>query len=344
MEKNISSESSRKISWIMFICSFLIVLRHSSGYDNYTMGTSFLDKASIYFINTIRFNGIFNPVMPIFFLLSGFLFYKSFSLVQYFDKMKNKVHTLIIPYLAWNTFWMLVMMLIEVVPAISTQINSMTRFTLNTNSIIKGIFFYLYNPSFWFMAQIILYAIASPLLYSLLKNKYIGGVFLLILFLVDACNLNVPLIRMNGIIWYVIGAYLAMHCFGIINYQIQEEKKIIALIILIVSIILYDFFPDIHGNRYIFTAVQLVAFWYAIDSVKKVNVKWWTKIHFYIYGLHQVTQLCINQVICTVLPESQFALINFIGGALLTLTVCIVSAYILKRWFKPIWTIANGGR
>ena len=344
MEKRISSESSRKISWLMFICSCLIVLRHSSGYDNYTMGSSPLDTVSIYIINMIRFNGIFNMVMPIFFFLSGFLFYKSFAPAQYPDKMKNRMHTLIIPYLAWNIFWMMVMAIIEVLPAVSTHINSMTRFTLNVDSVFRGVFLCLYNPSFWFMAQIILYAFASPMLYYMLKNRYAGGVLILILFIIYACNQKVPVIRMDGFTWYVMGAYLAMHCFEIINYQVSKEKAIAAFAILIMSAVIYDFIPKITAVNCIFTAIQLVFLWDTIDLMKNVNVKWWTKIHFYIYGLHQITQLCINRVICMVLPKSQFVLINFFGGAFLTVVVCIVSAYILKRWMKPIWAIANGGR
>lgn len=344
MEKSISSESSRKISWLMFCCSCLIVLRHSSGYDNYIMGTQLLDVASIYIINMIRFNGIFNMVMPTFFLLSGFLYYKSFVPAQYSNKMKKRVHTLIIPYLAWNTFWMLVMAIMEALPNISAHINSMMRFTFNVNSIFRGVFLYQYNPSFWFMAQIILYAIVSPLLYYILKKRYVGGVFILLLFVIYVCNLKIPVIRMDGFTWYVIGAYLAIHCFEIINYSISKEMAILALVILILSAVMYDFLPENVAVKFLFTVFQLILFWCTVDLIKNVNVKWWVKIHFYIYGLHQITQLCINWIICEVFPKSQFALINFFGGAFLTVVVCIVSAYILRRWLKPVWAIANGGR
>lgn len=54
------------------------------------------------------FSGLIpSSCVPLFFLISGFLFFwkvKDFSLKTYGKKIKNRLRTLVIPYLIWNTF------------------------------------------------------------------------------------------------------------------------------------------------------------------------------------------------------------------------------------------------
>ena len=45
--------------------------------------------------------------VPMFFMMSGITFFKDYSDKKYLAKIKARLFTLVIPYLLWNTIWML---------------------------------------------------------------------------------------------------------------------------------------------------------------------------------------------------------------------------------------------
>lgn len=66
---------------------------------NHTLGTKWSYDLMYFFSNIIgRFS------VPMFFLISGFLFFRSRTLTnkQYVTKLHNRLYTLLIPYLLWN--------------------------------------------------------------------------------------------------------------------------------------------------------------------------------------------------------------------------------------------------
>ena len=344
MTRVISVETSRKLSWMMFSLSILIVLRHNSGYDSYVMGAGLFDAVAVQVVDIIRYKGVFNFVLPIFSAISGFLFYRNYSYIHTCDKWKSRIHTLVIPYLAWNTFWLLVMALFEKIPFIFSRIDSMERFSFSLKSILEGIFLYQYNPSFWFVFQLILYTVGAPLIFTLIKNRIIGGSILIGGFVIYSFNINTGFIRMDSLLFYLIGAFLSLHVFSIINYRFTKSQFVLALFVLIATIAVYSMIDLKPSIDFLLTIVQMYCVWCLGDIFIQWPVKWWTKIHFFIYGLHQITQLCVNKLVSLWLPSHYFMLVNFFGGAFIALMICVLVALILKKYCKPLWIIFNGGR
>ena len=95
----------KKKEFISFLLSILVFLIHSHFGQNAADG-SFISvanqKVSYFFCDSItRF------AVPMFFMLSGITFFKDYSNKKYFTKIKSRLFTLVIPYLLWNTIWML---------------------------------------------------------------------------------------------------------------------------------------------------------------------------------------------------------------------------------------------
>lgn len=71
-----------------------------------------LSKEGLLNLIKITFSHVIGGIaVPCFFLISGLLFfsnYKNWNWEQYLNKLKNRVRTLLIPYLAWNiTPWIM---------------------------------------------------------------------------------------------------------------------------------------------------------------------------------------------------------------------------------------------
>lgn len=185
-QKAIAADSSAKVTWLMFIASVLIVLRHSSGYDGFELvASSSFDNAVVSIVNAFRFGGIFNLTLPFFFFMSGMLFFKSYSNSAYVSKLKSRVTSLVIPYLFWNSVWMLFMICISMVPQITAQLNSLQLFEPSVNSLIQGVLLHLYHPVFWYVKQLIVYAVAAPLIYECIRRKYISILVLIGYYLLE---------------------------------------------------------------------------------------------------------------------------------------------------------------
>ena len=95
----------KKKEFVSFLLSIRVFFIHSNFAPEITsesMISLVNHKVSYFFANSItRF------AVPMFFMLSGISFFKGYESKQYPAKIKSRLFTLVIPYLLWNTIWML---------------------------------------------------------------------------------------------------------------------------------------------------------------------------------------------------------------------------------------------
>ena len=134
---------------------------------------SFIEFLGSYFIATIA--------VPMFFVISGFFvfFQKAFTFSIFKAILKKRFYSLLIPYFFWTFFWTLVFIIVS----------RLFPF-LNLNAISKISFKTIWSPinyQFWFIRDLIILVVLSPLLYILSKKSYL---FLIIpyLFLIFRVN------------------------------------------------------------------------------------------------------------------------------------------------------------
>ena len=103
-----NDELSLTIDWLRFPCAFAVVFIHCFGPVELNLSdihSNPLSIQSIYNYQRIFFSNIL-PVfaVPIFFMLSGFLFFyklEKFDMRVYVEKLKSRFRTLLMPYLIW---------------------------------------------------------------------------------------------------------------------------------------------------------------------------------------------------------------------------------------------------
>lgn len=148
--------------------------------------------------------------VPAFFILSGFLFFQNqnkFCLQIYKDKLHRRFYTLFIPYILWNIISLLLLILkIKYLgfPNHSLFVNG----EINWIKVFEGFYNYVdgfpFAFAFWFIRNLIVFIILSPLVYLIGCKKLLIGIF----FIIVCCLMNTTL---WGFSFFVIGGVIARY-------------------------------------------------------------------------------------------------------------------------------------
>lgn len=360
MDMKVGKLASKKITLLGYICAILVVLIHSSGYKYFQI--SEISIAGTFIVNIID---ILTKALPqgsvsMFFVISGFLFFYDVSEIKddtfknYFKKKYLKrIKTLMIPYIIWNTIWMIFTLLIKYIPAISSKIESLKLFEPSLINFIKGAFLFEYSGVCWYIFFLMIYALLSPLIYHFMRKKWSSIALLIATFIICGFTYNNEYLNylnyFNSLFFYCLGVYLAIHHYSFINKEYGNKEMILGLLGCIIAV---AYFQTLHLSEFIDEAVRILfigSLWVFMDIFKNVKMKWWLEISFFIYVFHGMTQQCINKIICIILPNcgkmsAVYALINTIAGVLITLALSTVLSYILLKFYGNIWNYLTGYR
>lgn len=102
---------SESISWLRFPLVLMVVFIHSSGFGEFqtdSFNFSALADINLYdFLRILVSRILCQVAVPLFFIISGYLFYTKFDIQGWswgiwIKKIKSRTYTLLIPYLSWN--------------------------------------------------------------------------------------------------------------------------------------------------------------------------------------------------------------------------------------------------
>lgn len=179
MEQNISKyRLSEAITWLRFLLVFQIILLHCYS----TVGLP--GNHGMYFRVLYPFSlWLGETGVPGFFFISGFLFF--YSKKHYQQKLETRFHTLLIPYLLWNTL-LLALYIVAFLAGYPQDIKgkSMADYTFidyirvfwDRGSYDNGNFVPILCP-FWYIRNLLIMSILSPFFYYIIK--YVREFFLL---------------------------------------------------------------------------------------------------------------------------------------------------------------------
>lgn len=163
----------RKKTIVGYILAVFVFFIHMSCFGQYSFDDSvvsqFCRQLGLYLHNS----GCF--AVPLFFILSGALFFRNYDNSKYKEKLWKRLKTLAVPYLAWNTVGMLFGLVTSMFFA--QYFVGRQQFEPTIENVLKAIFLHTQNGPFWFIENLLIFVSLSPLFYALLNNKYLkwGG-------------------------------------------------------------------------------------------------------------------------------------------------------------------------
>lgn len=344
MNRYKSNYFSRKVTYLNFILSILIVMLHSSSTDYLNpLGNGYIISYGVQ-----KFFGTMADVaVPTFFLISAFLFFRNFTLDCYIEKIKRRFFTLIVPYISWCFISFIFYFIISYIGKV-INVELITSFDFNKN-IFFDILLSKFNPQMWFIRVLFFYILISPIIYILFNNlkKY----SIIVILLVYLINLIFDFSYSGVLFWlpiYLFGAYLAMyHKNLIIESKYSCNNRVILGVIFIV-IIFFEMYQSTYSQiYYTYRIISPIFVWYCIDIIiyNYRGLFWWNKIGFFIFCSHNMVVRFVRKIIITIIGFNNYwILIGYFISVITTIIIIIIVAKVIKSTCPCIWNIISGGR
>ena len=341
----------KKKEFVSFLLSILVFFIHSYfAQDN--VGSSFISifnkKISFFFSRSIT-----QFAVPMFFILSGISFFKEYNTKKHFKKIKSRIFTLVIPYLLWNTVWMLWEILCSY-SFISKFSATSEPYPLTLSSILKGILFYKCNTPFWFMFDIIVFSFAAPLLFLIIRKKYIGIASVVCLSIVSLFRIHLPtdlFYYPMSIVFYLTGGIIGYHYFDFISKKSSKQTQTISIVFFVAYILAKNIVPQkLHITNYLIETIvyTLAAFslWNIVDIfIERIKPRAIYRRSFAIYAMHLNVAIIILKILSLCTPQNEWLEIpKFIIMVVFTLVIINYVCVFLEKFSPKIYALFMGNR
>lgn len=219
---------------LRFPLAVVVVIVHVFS-SNHINGYQFSDSPIFESINTFVLAFLKGVSVPIYFFISGYVFFitksEHFDISTYRNKIKNRIKTLLIPYIIWNGIAVF-LELIKFLPPFTNLLGN----TVENNITIKNILsaFWMYggnltqhtpdisvypiNHALWFIRDLMIVAVCSPLVHLLIKKtKFIfllilGGLYIYAPYSTFA---HLPQLS-TAFLFFSLGAFLSIFNFDLV--------------------------------------------------------------------------------------------------------------------------------
>lgn len=338
---------SKRINIIKFISIVLVVYIHAQ--QTVIVNAGYFSN---YFVTLIS-NGLARSAVPLYFMVSGFLFYKIKmpSLTEFYIK---KTRTLLVPYIIWNVIIASAILIFSFFFGISFNvgISADSLFDMHLYNFISIVFGFHGEPisyQMWFVRDLIIIFIFSPLLNKLSCRTV---VFITALcFTMWLINIGVTWIpRLEGISYFLIG-YLIRR--SDVNLELVDSWKRIVIPIYLLSLLLNMFFFEFHSLIYKAQIIIGCFFFFivagVIDSYSTLSrwVQHLSVYSFFVFCFHEplLSFLAkISMMIVQIFGDSWLYLFFYIVIPIGVIFVSKLIAEKIDKRFHFLYSILVGGR
>lgn len=307
---------SQTIAWLRFalVMMVLLVHVHPDANPNFLGMGHLADDTTAQAAYTAGVSALFvicNVSVPLFFFISGFLFFTeagAWTWGTWREKVKRRMHTLLVPYLVYNLISALngyVMQAIdptftvawdnpEAWPFIGEFWNSTTACAGMTN--ILGFSMQLYYPAdvpLWFVRDLMVMVLLSPAIYYLLMHGARIYLPLVALLFVCGADATLPGLSTNALLFFSLGAFFRLRGIDVVQFARKSRYVWLGagLVLLAFSTACYEerYAQQLHQAFYIAGIFVLVLLASALIERKRVAVHpLLVKSSFFVFATHMV--------------------------------------------------------
>lgn len=337
---------SYKISFFNFLLSVLIIILHSNckntlGWEN--DGQTWSNIIEI-FVDYACCLG--HLAVPTFFIISAFLFYRNVnSIGDVLNKIRKRIKTLLMPYILWNTLFVLLFFIILNSP-LSTYLNMPNKLD-NIYNVCKAIINSELTP-LWFVKDLIIFVCISPILYIISKKD----VILLSLWVMSIINIYIfdeYINYFNPLYWlpsYLTGVLFTKNRFT--SFFITEDLHIpYKITYVIVFTILLIGAAQLHF-MFLYRLFAPLIVWRLSNillSTDIIKVKSYWKYSFFIYCTHFFIINIIQKLMFLMMGCSNLSyMFIYILTPCIVLLICILMARFMEHKMHKCYIVLTGNR
>ncbi len=364
---------SKTISFLRFPLIVGVVLIHSRFQDVVIQGTKqvqttdFRIFASVVYLFSETFARV---AVPLFFLFSGFLFFRTLAdgrltAGAYLGKLKKRARTLLVPYVFWNLLMIVFMLFCQtLVPSLASgRCKLVADYSLsdwlwdfwNTHMVNNFGRAYPINAPLWYLRDLMVIMILSPLVYCMARWLKHYGVILLGLLWFLRINTGIIGLDTSTFFFFTLGAYLSIH--GKDNFVTFLRPYIIPISIIYTLFVALDlcyvnglWHVDWHLhniNILLGMVVSLTVSSYFIEKGRWKVSPFLASGYFFVYVCHAMPLICITKVAFKLLhPHSDASLLLFLYVLCpsLAILLCLSLYWVMKKFLPRFTAVIMGGR
>lgn len=168
------------------------------------------------YIHEFWIDGICSVAVPAFFFISGYLFCPvKFSWQVYGEKLKRRIHTLLIPYMAWNLIALLVLIVPHFHDFDYSPTNVLAVFVDCRYSFLHTTGGSPIDYPLWYIRDLMVCCVLSPLFYATWGLKRLVPVIFLILWI---CEISLPIGASSiAVCYFTLGGVVRIYGFPLMN-------------------------------------------------------------------------------------------------------------------------------
>lgn len=346
--KDITKQFSNKVTVVSFAMAILVVFIHANNLAYYNFNGN---NNSVAHILVKVFADVFGGLaVPFFFMMSAYWLFRmekgdKENFVILMSRLKKKGKTVVVPYICWNTLGMLFYMIVTRIPFISNLMNNGNVVEINMENILKGIFLYNYYFPFWYLKDLIVLFLFSPIILFVVKKKTIAIISVCITAVLSLLEVSCPIFQVNAFLFFLIGGLLSFHYREWFE-RINERAEVYALFLIICSIIRYFYDNSLAEILFIISPVLM---WKTADIllfkiINRNRLPWFLTQSFFVYAMHVVPVTCIGHILAKFNGGIWGAALNYIIAPIITVGLIYIIAKIMNRHFRTIYSVLCGER
>lgn len=341
-ETNTEQSVRKKFTLILFLCSICVLFIHTNNLETYGLTEQSLGFSHFVFSLESFFSKLTYPAVNLFFLISGILFFRTFAINDLWAKWKRRFFSIGIPYIIWCTVYYLLNVCYTNIPLFNNNDNT-AAIRLSVSEWLGALWVNEYY-TLWFLKNLIIFILLTPVIWVLLKNRFSKiptGLIILTALIVAKQIFNPSIPCSEGIELYLVGSYLGINCRDFILRKYKFLSVIACLYLLFMLTTRFQFW-----NIYL-EIIYYFALWYASDFIRydQIRIPWWMTIYFFTYVAHdailEVLEKCIFIMFGT---KPVMALLDYFIVPVLVELILIGIAYLLKKYTPKTWRVISGGR
>ena len=161
---------------------------------------SWNDGRWLYELTIVAVNIVAKIAVPCFFFISGYLFFyknKIFTVEAYKDKIKRRIRSLLIPYVIWNILAVAYLYVTQdIVP-----------------DSLAGIFIAPANFPLWFLRDLIIIVVFSPIIYGIVRYAKLVGLLAMTVLYVSNLIPVLVVCLFSSVYFFYLGSYCSQNGF-----------------------------------------------------------------------------------------------------------------------------------
>ena len=347
------------LSWfgvLNLVLAVLVVLIHTYNAASYGLEYGKGLGSAILWIEDYFSHNLAHIAVPLFFAISGYLYFRTVSFENIKEKLNRRIHSLCIPFLIWNFIYLLLFFTLSQIPFLRENVNSVQSVPIDSTTIVSSLFFYKYNYIMWFIYQLIIYVfLLSPLLIIILRNNIATAITITSLIsLYSIGMLEVPRLSVETM---AVGIYPDMLAYFIIGGVLSRSKlltppdtKMLGWTLFIAAQIIWFFnysgYKQWHYNvlNFCFCLFSILGIFLLLSCIKKPcpNVKL-ASCSFYIFTIHPFLLECVQKIFYMKLPHNSWgALIDYTVSPIVTVIICLYIGMFLKKYKINLYHFLGG--